>query len=163
LAVLLILTVSAWAQNTAPHNHSVKMLNGSDNPDNIPDALAKRLILLDVALPANPTDEDRRRQASIIAKIRLDVNDIQPFLNGVAYFALAHDTLVKPFNEAATKADDEGAITDQKGFYVRLDRLVDSTWTAIEGSLSVVGVSRLDAYLANEKKFMARTDDGGGQ
>lgn len=56
VVALFVIALGAWAQNSVPHQHSVapsNLIDGSKNPELIPDSTAYRLYLLNASIPAN--------------------------------------------------------------------------------------------------------------
>jgi hypothetical protein len=152
--VLSVFALGAWAQNPVPHQHSVapaNLIDGSKNPELVPDSTAYRLFLLNHSVPTNSSEEDRKIQSAHLAKAKLDVNDWQPVLTVLASFRSQYDAWLSRYNAAATG---QGASFDPTPFLQQREDLVQSTRDMLKRSLSAVGMLRLDAHVQTEKKFM---------
>jgi len=156
LLMLACITPCMAQQGPQGHQHQLnntRELKGSNNPDNIPDVLAKQLIL--EQFQRNPKDvADSDRRAAFLHKIGLNEQDSRIFLNGVDYFGAGYAAYNRDQHEAAAKHDFEGAYYDRNAFEKRLNKLVETAWSAIEASVSEDGASLLAAYVKSEKKGM---------
>jgi hypothetical protein len=137
-------------QHVAAHVDNV--IDGSREPTLVPDSAAYRLYLLTVSLPPNATDQDRIVQAAHLAKIKdLGANDRQALVTIIAGFRSQYESWKSRWNAAATA---QGDSFDPTPFLQEREDLLQSTRTAIGHSLSVKGVTQLDAHIQREKKFM---------
>jgi len=152
--VLSVFALGAWAQNPVPHQHSVapaNLIDGSENPELVPDSIAYRLYLLNVSIPANPTEEDRKIQSAHLAKAGVNVRDLQPVLAALAVFRSQYDAWLSRYNAAATA---QGEKFDPTPFLQQREDIVQFTRDALQRSLSAQGMLRLDTRVRAEKKFM---------
>src|SRR5258708_14842701 len=103
--VLSVFALGAWAQNPVPHQHLASppnLIDGSKNPELVPDSTAYRLYLLTVSIPANSTEEYRKAQSAHLAKTGLGVNDLQSVLTVLTAFRSQYDAWLSRYNSAAT-------------------------------------------------------------
>ena len=152
--ILSVFALGAWAQSPVPHQHpaaAANMVDGSKNPELIPDSTAYRLFLLNHSVRANSSEEDRKIQSAHLAKVGLDVNDWQPVLTVLASFRSQYDAWLSRYNAAATA---QGENFNPTSFLQQREDVVQSIRDMLKRSLSPVGMLRLDAHVQTEKKFM---------
>ncbi len=128
--VLSVFALGAWAQNPVPHQHSASppnLIDGSKNPELIPDSTAYRVVLLDLSLPSNSSDLDRRRQASLFGDIGLTPSETLQFNTVLAEFRSKYDACVQRWNAAGEAADKAGLDFDPALYVQQLEDLVQST------------------------------------
>ncbi len=68
LLVLSVFALGTLAQNPVPHQHPMSppnLIDGSKNPELVPDSTAYRLYLISVSIPANSTELDRVAQHAL--------------------------------------------------------------------------------------------------
>lgn len=155
LAVLSI-SCSALSQDSAPtHQHGpAKMIDGSVNPELIPDLTAYRLYLLAVSKPQNPTDSQKRHQAAQLGMIGIQEGDRQTILAVLANFRSQYESLIRTYNEIATAANARGESADPGPLERQIDQLTQSSHDELRGAMTAGGWARLDARVQSEKKNM---------
>lgn len=159
IVLVLAFAVGTWAQ-APPHQHpqldpsQITIVDGSKNPELIPDSTAYRLYLVSVSELPNATAESRARQNSHLRLIGLGDGDLQTLVTILAEFKSQYLALIDRYNQSATAALAKGLQPDQKTFLQQRDDLVQSTRDAIKRTLTTDAVTRFDAHVQQEKKQM---------
>lgn len=167
LFVVSVFAVGTWAQS--PQHHAidpsqVTVVDGSKNPELIPDSTAYRLWLLTVSLPPNATDADRTLQQAHLSKLRLLADaDRLALLSVLTEFKSKYLALVGNFNEAETAALLKGNHADKASFLRQREALVSDTRITIKQLLTPDGADRVDAHVKGEKQHMQIHTTGGGE
>ncbi|HEV7219859.1 MAG TPA: hypothetical protein VGN39_13375 [Terriglobales bacterium] len=160
-SLLLAFEVGAFAQMLPPdismpeNMHaaaSVPVIDGSLNPELIPDSTAYRLFFVSVAEGANPAPEEVARHKSHLARIQLKDNDGQSLADALRTFKQQYDDLIKNYNGTADVAILQGEAPDYSGFLRQRDALVQTTRNQLKLAISPVGMLKLDAL------FRARSE-----
>ncbi len=152
--VLSVFALGAWAQNPVPHQHSASppnLIDGSKNPELVPDSTAYRLYLLTVSIPANSTEQDRAAQQAHLSKVGLPVNDLQRTIAALAAFRSQYDAWVGRYNATAAA---QGNNFDPTPFLQQQEDIVQSTREVLRHSLSAIGMLKLHAHVQAEKRGM---------
>ncbi len=132
------------------HQHAaVTVIDGAKNPELIPDSTAYRLVLLDLALPDNPRDTDRQRQAAYLNNIGLTLNEVIQFTAVLTEFRSAHSAWIARWNTAAQAADNAGVVFDPSSFLQQLEDLVQSTRATVKQN-SIIDL-KLGGYVQRYK------------
>lgn len=161
--VLMIFAFGTSAQNSPPHQHVVAattIIDGSKNPELIPDATAYRMWLLTVSLPANPTEQDLNAQQAHLAKLQLATRDYLTLQGILVDFKSRYVELINRYNESA-KA--QGIQADQTLFLQQRDDLVQITRTTINLRLPPDAATRVNAAVQGHKRFIQIHTSQGGQ
>ncbi len=130
------------------------MIDGSTEPDLIPDSAAYRLYFLSVTVTANGTDAERARQAAVLRYSGVADQDLPPAVGTLADFRASYDQLVAQYNDSVAQADKEGRAPDLATFLSRRDALVQSLRDALKVNLSARSMARLDTHVHQQKRFM---------
>jgi len=159
LAVTLLFTNSLLAQTiTNPvHDHNVTaetMIDGAEHPELIPDSDAYRLYFIAVSESANPSDQQKARQAAHLRKVGLRGSDLQNAVATFGDFKQQYADLIARYNEAATAALAKGERPDVATFLGQRDALVQSTREQLKTGLTPEGLKHLDTIVQSEKHFM---------
>lgn len=165
---VFVFGVRAWAQNSPPHHtvSSTKVIEGSANPELIPDSTAFRLWFIAVSVTPDATEQERNVQQAHLGKIHLqdalDYVKLQTILSG---FKVQYSAFIQRFNQAAETAEKQGVAFDPIPFLQQRDDLVSATRTAIATQLTANGAAKLVAHVQSEKRYMttSETPKGGAQ
>ena len=160
-------TLSASAQlasqnGASPvHNHagaaSTQLIDGSVNPEKIPDLTAYRLVFLVVGKTPNARPEDQAkelsRQQGLLNKIGLSDEDSQLLISILDDFRVQYAALTQQYNASAKALAAKGQAADSKAFVVQRDNLVQATRNKLQ-ALTPEEASQLDQHVRREKKNM---------
>ncbi len=130
------------------------MIDGSVHPEQVPDVVAYRLVLLGLSQPANPTDAQTQRHLAQFRAIGMKDNDNTMLISILSRFRDDYRSMIETYNAAATAANASGQRADINGFLLERDQFIQSTHDQLKGALSPVGWGRLDAYVQGNKKHM---------
>ena len=164
LATLLIIGSSTLFGQLLPdrldglpaHVHpSAGMIDGSKNPEKIPDSTAYRLVLITVAEVLNPTEEQKNRQLSFLKTAGLADNDIQAAIPVLARFKTQYADLINQYNKSVVEANKAGETPDLATFLRQRDELVQSTRDALGHAVSLNGMLNFHAHVQREKSRMS--------
>ncbi len=162
-SLLLAFEVGALAQMLPPdismpeNMHtaaSVPVIDGSLNPELIPDSTAYRLFFVSVAEGANPAPEEVARHKSHLARIQLKDNDGQLLADALRTFKQQYDDLIKNYNGAADVAILHGEAPDYAGFIRQREALLQTTRDKLKLALSPGALAKLDSFVQGEKLKM---------
>jgi hypothetical protein len=162
LGALVALGSSAVAQlpddlGPPAHEHSAMaapMIDGSKNPELIPDSTAYRLFFVSVAESANPTPEETARHKAHLSRTGLKDSDKASLTNVLKEFKAQYSDLIKNYNDAAQVALLQGQAPDYGAFLRQRDALVQSTRDKLKLALTPEGMTGLDAFVQGEKHKM---------
>lgn len=137
-AVTLILGLAGVAWGQTPHQHAaVTVIDGSKNPELVPDSTAYRLVLLDLSFADNPSDEDKRRQAAHFRDVGLTPSEAIQFSAVLAEFRSAYNAWIARWNIAAEAADGKGVVFDPAPFLQQLEDLIQATRNTLKQNSTV--------------------------
>lgn len=164
LFAIVILQANSMAQvapdnpDAAVHTHSTTVPNnqvdGTKNPELIPDLSAYRLFFVAAATTLNPSEREMAQQRGHVGKIGLRGLDVQYFREVLAEFKSQYEDLIKSYNESVEVARSQGIDPDFETFLVHRDALVQATRDRLKALLTVEGSARLDALVQREKRNM---------
>lgn len=156
LSVPIVFAAVCSAQNEqAVHNHvSAPMIDGAVHPDQIPDVVAYRLVLLGLSTPPNPTDIQTKHHLARIREIGLSSDDGAVLDSALARFNLDYHDMIAAYNENATALNARGQRADINSFLLKRDQFIRSTHDQLKSVLSAEGWGRLDAYVQSNKRHM---------
>jgi hypothetical protein len=132
------------APGTGPGTLPV-VVDGSKNPQNIPDALAYSHFFSAVAAHPNPTPQEQGRQNAQLLPLSLSAVDQQNLVQALAAFRTGLDPIEAALLAQPTPAQVAG-LRQQKA------TLVASTMTNISSSLTAGGFGNLDQYVKTHVK-----------
>jgi hypothetical protein len=130
------------------------VIDGSQNPQQIPDSTAYRLVLINVSEGPNPTEEQKARQLAFLRASGLDNNDIEAALPVLAKFKSEYSDLISRYNESVAASNASGRSPNVTAFLYQRDTLVQSTRDALGVALSADGMTSLHAHVQHEKTKM---------
>ena len=149
-ALLIVTTTASWAQSP-PHQHpKADIIDGSVNPQAIPDSVAYRLYF--VAVSELPTSLPSRRQHAHLLSAGLKENDIQATAKILASFKTQYAALIAQYNaspEVLNNTNDGLPL-----FLAKRDALVQETRDALKAALTPTGMTTLDTHIKQEKAMM---------
>ncbi len=151
LAQMLPPDISMPDMHSAP---SVPVIDGSINPELIPDSTAYRLFFVSVAEGSNPAPEEVARYKSHLARIQLKATDGQSLADALRIFKQQYDDLLKNYNDAASVAILQGEAPDYSAFLRQRDALVQATRDKLKLALSPEALAKLDSFVQGEKLRM---------
>ena len=133
-------------------------IDGSVNPELIPDAVAYGLLFLAVAEPENPTSEQRARAWAKISAAGLTETDFEALL---LVLGKLHQE-IGIINARLNQIRDHGSLDDPSSPDVALaiqlgmqfNKLLAETTTILPTRLSRDGIERLHSHLQNAKRGM---------
>ena len=159
----LLVALNALAQTNNPkgvtpaHNHlglaPTQLIDGSVNPEKIPDSTAYRLFFLVAGVPSNPKPGALVRQSAHLDKIGLSMGDSDLAIPILNEFRQKYESLLAQYHQSAQTALAQGQIPDSKSFLVLRDNLVQATRDKLK-ALTPAGLSRLDQHIQREKAHM---------
>lgn len=141
LVVLVVVVLGALTLSYAQQS-ATTIIDGSVNPELIPDTLAYRLYFL--AVTSLPPDIGRYAMPLATA------TDLQAATTAIVAFRTAYDSLSNNYNQQVQA----GSNPDPNFFASQRDALVASTRAALQKTLSVDGMQKFDAHVQGEKKRM---------
>ena len=144
-------------QNNRAHVHSSQpadMIDGSQHPELIPDAVAYRLYFVTVSETSNASRAAQQRQLAYLSEVGLKDNDLQWTISILEKFKKKYNDLVAEYNESAVAAEKEGGTPDYQNFVFQRDELVRVTREDLRSFLTADGIASLDAHVSNEKRHM---------
>ncbi len=159
---LLVSSAQSSETPSIPHHANFSVVDGSVNPELIPDNTAYRLYFVMTSRPTTPTDSQKYHQHLQLAKVRLTDADEQVAVNILATFYTQYQSLIATYNATATAALARGEEPNVNALRSQRDQLVQSTHDTLQNALSSTGWSLLDAFVQHEKTKM-KIDISGGQ
>ena len=167
MVVLSVFALAASAQTSPLQHHdidaNVTVIDGSKNPELIPDSTAYRLYLVTISELPNATAKDRTRQQSHLGMIGLQEIDRQRLITVLADFKSQYLALIDRYNQSATAALARNEQPNQNLFSQQRDDLVQSTRDALKLALTANGMARFNAQVQAEKAHMKIHTTNGGQ
>ncbi|GEM_PF-2000563 len=133
---------------------NTQLIDGSKNPELIPDLTAYRLVLLNVAVEANATESVRKRQKAFLKPVGLSDQDFQTLLPILDGFRADYSVLLSDYNAEVAAADAMRATPNLKAFLTKRDALVESVRQRLQAALSLDGTRRFYAHVTAEKQRM---------
>jgi len=121
-------------------------VDGSKNPQNIPDALAYSHFFTAFAAHPSPTPQEQGRQNAQFTSLQLAAGDSAALIGLLANFRVQLDQLESAFTSAATTPNALASLQAQKG------ALVASTRANLQQSLTPAGATRVDQYVQTRVK-----------
>lgn len=161
LSFLVVSTVIASAQTSAPHIHPglapTQQIDGSVNPEKISDLTAYRMFFLVAGKAPDAKPEDRskehNRQQVHLKKIGITDQDSQLLIPILDDFRARYSALVRQYNTYAEATAARGQAANSASFLVQRDNLVQATRDKLK-ALSFDGQSRFDTHVQSEKQYM---------
>jgi hypothetical protein len=133
-------------------------IDGSKNPELIPDTVAYRLVLLAIAEPENATDAQQARFRAKISSAHLIEDDIQILLGILGPFQNQMDALTAQANQILARDPLPFAGTPDYQSLTGLSRqretIFNQAMSALPARLSADGAARLQAYVESAKRGM---------
>lgn len=151
------------AQTATPPPDPPGMIDGSKNPELIPDQAAYRAVLLAFAEPENPTDAQKARFHAKIAPAGLGGLDTDAFFAVLTHFRKQSDALHT--QAAAILARNPLPHPDSVDYQTLKDisqqeqSVFAEAISAIPARLSLDGAAKLDTFIKNEKRGMKYVPD----
>lgn len=152
---LALMVVCTAQSNITIHNHVPEQtIDGATHPEQIPDVIAYRLVLLGLSGPANPTDAQTKRHMAQFHAIGMTAGDSAILMAALSRFRAGYRSMIETYNETARAANASGQRADINSFLLERDQFVQSAHDQLKSALSSDGWTRLDAYVQNNKKHM---------
>lgn len=133
-------------------------VDGSKNPELIPDEVAYRLFFLAVAEPQNASDDHKARARAKLNPTGLDEQDTETLLGALAEFRSQIDPLHTQAVEIRARSPfphpDSTDWQQLKTLGQQRDKVVRDTVTWVPTRLTPLGRQMLDAYLQEAKRGM---------
>lgn len=165
LSISVVLGASAQLNGQAisspAHNHagaaSTQLIDGSVNPEKIPDVTAYRLFFLVFGKTPNARPEDQakelNRQQGILNKIGLSAEERLLLISILDDFRVQYAALTQQYNASAEALAAKGQVANSKAFVVQRDNLVQATRDKLQ-ALTPEGANQLDQHVQREKRGM---------
>jgi hypothetical protein len=128
-------------QNIVP----TETIDGSKNPELIPDSVAYRLFFIHAALPLNATAPQLRRQRANLAATGLDPIDQLALAAALADFYSNHASFAEKYKDG-----DTGNLETDR------DAVTQVTRDKLSQLLTPASLKKLDAFIQREKSGMKR-------
>lgn len=155
--------VSASQQLDTTHQHpSPAIIDGSAQPELIPDSTAYRLFFLALADAPDATDAERMRHATRLKRLNLGDADQQAASAILTGFKQQYRLLVDAFNEQARQAEAKGQQLDTQTFVTKRDQLIQATVSNLKGALTTGAWTSLSTSVQTAKQKM-QISAGGAQ
>lgn len=135
------------------------IIDGTKHPELVPDSAAYRLYFLTVAVPADASDVEHRRQRAFLKMAGIGDEDLPYAISVLADFRSRYDDLVKQYNDSVAQADKVGQTPDSATFLLQRDALVQSVRDMLKLDISPASMAHLDAHMQREKRFMKVTKE----
>src|SRR5579859_4214650 len=130
-----------------------QVIDGSKNPELIPDSVAYRLYFVATAIPVLPTDEQTRIQRARLGSTGLAQKDKEALSFVLANFTVQHAEIVKAYNDGAAQVPNKAQCPALA--YAQLlaqrDQLVHTTRDKLNTLLTPQALTQLDSYIQKEK------------
>ena len=146
LALVLIGQPALFSQSAGVHKLPPGFVDGSKNPDLIPDSAAYRLVFLSLKPPDAADQSGLVRQSAALAATGLSAADLETLKQQLAAFAASY----KAWQAQAASAQS----ADRAALHAQVVSLVLATRDAVVKELSPDGVIRLGAYVQKAKSRM---------
>ncbi len=146
---------SAQTQSMGSMSHSLPVLKGSDNPQNISDALAYHLVLAHFANVLGDSNTIESHSGGLLRLTGLSHDDQEQFIAVVDTFRTQFAASISTHNRNASI----GLVED---FSAAQDTLVNSARTQLQQNLSLGGMTTFDAFVQKEKRNMQTSAPNGG-
>jgi hypothetical protein len=148
LALTLILaTVGLGLAQESTGHTGHPLINGSQTPQLIPDAVAYRMVFITFSTPSP-------NQRNLISGIALNKQDSELFTKILANFYNTYQALSDQYNR-----DAESGQGNLDTFLINRNQLVRSTRQTVNATLSPAGAKLLDAFVKVEKLGMNTNED----
>jgi hypothetical protein len=162
LIVTILIFMSATrvtGQNSsgATHVHHMSapnILDGSTNPERIPDKAAHRLFYVVVGVAPNATSDEKMRQDAHLRKIGLGDDDRKAVASLLGDFKVQYEAFMNRWNETAQAALARNQRFNPTEFLKERDALVQSTRNALSSALTSGGFNLLLLHINAEKSKM---------
>lgn len=153
--VLSLFALGAWAQNSPPHQHAAvasNFIDGSKNPELIPDSSGYRLYFIAVSENPSPSVAETTRQRAHLTSAGLKGDDIQAAATVLADFKTQYAALISLYNESADVKS--GSQAGLPLFLSKREALVQATRDALKTALTPKGMTSFHAHVLGEKARM---------
>ena len=157
--VMLMSVLPASPLFAQQHNHAatVPIIDGSKNPELIPDLVAYRLYLVTVGELPTAKTEDMERQKAHLAKVGLNAEDTAAVVKTANDFKKQYRALIDDYN-AHLDAQRIDAVAFRV-FMLKRDALVASAMSSLRNNLTHEGFTGFDKHIQAEKSHM-QTQEG---
>ena len=145
-------TASVASSTYHVHAGSMQEIDGSGNPELIPDATAYRLFFVVASTMPNPRAEEYARQRAHVGKIHLREDDNQQLIPVLNSFRVQYADLIKRYNAIAEAAALKGNVPDNSWVLTQRDALVQNTREQLNRVLTQDGAARLQEHIQREKR-----------
>lgn len=141
------------AQAPSEHKTIAGAIDGSTNPELIPDSVAFRMFYRALWEPVTATTDQTARQRAKVSRAQLSESDLGQMFSSMAAFGTNLVAFEKDVH--ATQAYGPGLSSEQiSAFTAQRDALVASTTAELQAHLSADGMERLSLLIRSEKKNM---------
>jgi hypothetical protein len=155
MLVLFVCALGAWAHDPAAHQHAgaaADMIDGSKNPELIPDSLAFRLYFIALSENDSTLTESTERQKAFFATAGLKAADTEVAASILRVFKKRLDAMTDAYNMAVASTNDS---TSGRTFFAsKREDLVQATRNEFSIMLSADGAEHINGYVHGEKGKM---------
>ena len=146
-----LLSLPASAQTSSTITSLVVIVDGSKNPEQIPDALAWRHFLVALATHEQPTAQEQLRQQAQFAPLVLATADAQQIAGLLGKMMTQLEAIEK------ARENSNGANSTLATLKAQEDAAIASTTAAVQAAVSSDGLSRLSGYIGKTVKVAPRS------
>jgi hypothetical protein len=153
LATTLFASPLALPAHAQMQHDSTDIIDGSTNPELIPDHSAYRLYFLSVTQPPQAPISLAEQVQARLKFAGLSVEDRKLAVPILSTFRTKYDSLIADYNQIANKSRD-GTDVDSATLFKRRKTLVGDTQFELQHALSQEGIKALDTFVQQEKRRM---------
>lgn len=129
-------------------------IDGSQNPEQIPDRTAYRLFFRAVSEPSNASPEQRERQCAKLTGANLSASDLSQLVDILGEFYDCRELLEQNYRLAFSRTERSQVTGVSTRFIAERDILTNETRDKIASRLTPEGAARLDRLVQREKVHM---------
>ncbi len=148
LAVAVMAPTAMFSQSSGANSLPPGFVDGSKNPDQIPDSAARRLVLLSLALPASADQQAVSRQVARLKFIGLSGPDVPAAQAVIAQFGVQYSAWMAANGSGGSRSASQAPAAGP------VEAVVEGAWAALSGRLTPGGAAALSRYLARAKSRM---------
>jgi hypothetical protein len=146
LACFTLLCTPVGAQTSGTVTNLVVIVDGSKNPEQIPDALAWRHFLVALATHEQPTAQEQLRQQAQFVPLALATADAQRIAGLLGKMTTQLEAIEK------ARENSDGANSTLAALKAQEEAVIASTIAAVRAAVTSDGLSRLSGYIGKTVK-----------
>lgn len=158
--IVFVMLIPTWQATLSAqtHEHSSitapTIIDGSINPELIPDNSAYRLWFSTVALPDNPTELQLAVNRSQLAQLDLNQVDYEALTAVLKIFNRRFNELLLQDEQEVKASAQLLRIHDESKFLQERDAMVEGMIDSLKSQLSASAMKRVDGHIQEEKRHM---------